>query len=158
MRTSVRPDGRGRHPSSLAQIQPPPRPAEPANARALKHGAYSRRLKAPRVEEVLAELVEEHPHEAVANLRALAELYVQAERLSEWVAGREDGGVTPNGTIAPPVLEARKGWALYLDKARELGVTSRGRRELAGLPEDRPRPRSRLARHLEGGEDTDEAA
>jgi hypothetical protein len=46
-----------------------------AGARALKHGAYSPRLKAPRVEEVLAELVEEHPHEAVANLRALEHVY-----------------------------------------------------------------------------------
>jgi hypothetical protein len=35
------------------------------------------------VREVLAELVAEHPQEAVANLRALAELYVLAERLAD---------------------------------------------------------------------------
>ncbi|HXH89846.1 MAG TPA: hypothetical protein VNI55_14700 [Gaiellaceae bacterium] len=42
--------------------------------------------------EVLEELVSEHPHEAAANLRALAELYVLAERLGEWLAEQEDGG------------------------------------------------------------------
>jgi hypothetical protein len=31
-------------------------------------------VKAPRVNEVLQELVEEHSHEPIANLRALAEL------------------------------------------------------------------------------------
>lgn len=140
---------RGRHRSSLAAIQPPPNPASPGNLRSLRHGAYSVRVKAPRVGEVLEELVAEHPHESVANLRALAELYVTAERLSEWVAGQDDGGVSASGGIAPAALEARKAWALYLEKARELGVTCRGRRELAALPQDR-RPGSQLARHLRG--------
>jgi hypothetical protein len=140
---------RGRHHASLAAIQPPPNPASPGNLRSLRHGAYSARVKAPRVNEVLEELVEEHPHEAIANLRALAELYVTAERLSDWVAGTSDGGISATGHVAPATLEARKAWSLYLEKARELGVTSRGRRELAGLPEDRHLS-SRLARHLRG--------
>jgi hypothetical protein len=109
-------------------------------------------LKAPRVREVLEELLLEHPQEAPANLRALAELFVTAERLSEWVAEREDGGVSATGTIAPAVLEARRAWALYLEKAREVGVTCRGRRELAALPGER-RPGSRLATHLRGEDD-----
>jgi hypothetical protein len=116
------------------------------------HGAYSGRLKAPRVREVLEELLLEHPQEAPANLRALAELFVTAERLSEWVAEREDGGVSVSGTVVPAVLEARKAWALYLEKAREVGVTCRGRRELAALPGER-RPGSRLATHLRGEDD-----
>ena len=146
---------RGQHPASLAAIQPPPNPASPGNLRSLRHGAYSARVKAPRVQEVLDELLREHPHEAPANLRALAELYVTAERLSDWVAGREDGGVSGVGVIAPAVLEARKAWALYLEKARELGITSRGRRELASLPAERPQLGSRLARHLRGQDDED---
>ena len=81
---------RGRHPSSLAAIQPPPSPAGVGNFRSVRHGAYSGRLKAPRVREVVEELLVEHPQEAPANLRALAELFVTAERLSDWVAGRED--------------------------------------------------------------------
>jgi hypothetical protein len=141
--------GRGRHPRSLTAIQPPPNPAEPGNLRSVTHGAYSGRLKAPRVREVLEELLVEHPQEAPANLRALAELFVTAERLSEWVAEREDLGVSVSGTVAPAVLEARKAWALYLEKAREVGVTCRGRRELAALPGER-RPGSRLASHLRG--------
>src|SRR5438445_12815507 len=70
---------------------------QPGNANAVKHGAYSARVKAPRVAEVLEELRAEHPHEAVANLRALAELYVTAERLSDWVAGRDDCGISASG-------------------------------------------------------------
>lgn len=140
---------RGRDPASLAAIQPAPDPADMGNLRSLKHGAYSNRLKAPRVREVLEELVSEHPHEAAANLRALAELYVLAERLGEWLAEQEDGGVSAGGVIAPAVLEARKAWALYIEKARELGITSRGRREIAALPEVH-QPGSRLARHLRG--------
>ena len=144
---------RGRHPASLAAIQPPPNPARAGNLRTVKHGAYSERLKAPRVREVLDELLAEHPQEAPANLRALAELYVTAERLSDWVAERKDGGVSGAGTVAPAALEARKAWALYLEKARELGITRRGRGELASLPAERPQPSSQLARHLRGEED-----
>ena len=141
--------GRGRDPASLAAIQPPPDPARADNLRSLKHGAYSNRLKAPRVRQVLEELAAEHPHEAAANLRALAELYVLAERLGEWLSEQEDGGVSDEGVIAPAMLEARKAWALYIEKARELGITSRGRREIAALPEVQ-QPGSRLARHLRG--------
>jgi hypothetical protein len=141
---------RGSSPRSLAAIQPAPNPAEPGNARSVTHGAYSARLKAPRVGAVLDELLADHPHEAAANLRALAELYVTAERLSDWVAGRPDGGIATTGVIAPAVLEARKAWSLYLEKARELGITCRGRRELASLPDDRRRPGTQLTRHLEG--------
>jgi hypothetical protein len=144
--------GRGHHPASLAAIQPPPNPAGEGNLRSLTHGAYSKRLKAPRVREVLDELLAEHPQEALANLRALAELYVTGERLSGWVAEQDDGGVSKSGTVAPAALEARKAWVLYLEKARELGLTSRGRRELAALPVEK-RPGSRLARHLRGEED-----
>lgn len=115
----------------------------------MSHGAYSARVKAPRVTEVLEKLAAEHPEEPQANLRALAELYVTAERLSDWVAARENGGVSPTGKIAPPLLEARRAWALYLDKARELGITRRGRREIAALPEERV-PGSQLALHLRG--------
>ncbi len=143
--------GRGREPASLAAIQPPPNPANAGNLRSLKHGAYSNRLKAPRVRRVLEELASEHPQEATANLRALAELYVLAERLGDWLADREDGGVSARGDVAPAVLEARKAWALYIEKARELGITARGRREIAALPEVR-QPGSRLARHLRGEE------
>ena len=99
---------------------------------------------------MLDELLADHPHEAAANLRALAELYVTAERLSDWVAGRPDAGITAAGKIAPAVLEARKAWGLYLEKARELGITCRGRRELASLPDDGRRLGSQLTRHLEG--------
>ena len=140
---------RGRSVGSLSAIQPPPNPAVAGNLRSLKHGAYSVRLKTGRVREVLDELLVEHPHEAPANLRALAELYVTAERLSDWVADREDVGIRVDGVIAAPVLEARRAWALYLQMARELGVTSRGRRELASLPVER-QPGSQLARHLRG--------
>ncbi len=125
--------------------------AHPGNTNALKHGGYSAQVKAPRVAEVLEELVAEHPHELAANLRALAELYVAAERLSDWVAQREDGGVSPTGKIAPALLEARKAWAQYLEKARELGITRRGRREILALPEER-QPGTQLARHLRGDE------
>jgi hypothetical protein len=69
-------------------------------------------------------LLAEHPHEAPANLRALAELFVTAERLSGWVVDHEDGSISAQGGIAPAVLEARKAWALYLEKARELGVST----------------------------------
>ena len=124
--------------------------AHPGNTNAAKHGAYSERLKAPRVAEVFEELIAEHAHESPANLRALAELYVTAERFSEWVASRADGGISQKGTIAPAVLEARRAWALYLEKARELGITCRGRREIAALPDDRPQPTSQLTRHLRG--------
>jgi len=140
---------RAQHPASLAAIQPPPKPAGPGNLRSVSHGAYSGRLKAPRVREVMDALLVEHPQEVPANLRALAELYVTAERLSEWVAEQEDGGVSAAGSIAPAVLEARKAWTLYLEKARELGVTNRGRREVAALPVER-QPGSQLARHLRG--------
>ena len=143
---------RGQHARSLTAIQPPPNPAPLGNLRSVTHGAYSKRLKVPRVREVLEELKAEHPHEALANLRALAELYVTAERLSDWVVAREDGGLSASGKIAPAVLEARKTWALYLEKAREIGVTCRGRRELAALPGER-RPGSRLASHLRGEDD-----
>jgi hypothetical protein len=122
---------------------------QPGNRNAEKHGAYSARLKAPRVAEVLEEMRSEHPDEPLANLRALAELYVTAERLGEWVASRPDGGISANGKIAPPLLEARKAWEAYLSRARELGITRRGRRELAALPEER-RPTTQLARHLRG--------
>lgn len=101
--------------------------------------------------EVLEELCSEHPHESVANLRALAELYVTAERLSEWAAGRSDGGISANGKIAPALLEARKAWESYLARARDLGITRRGRREVAALPEER-QPTTQLARHLRGEE------
>lgn len=141
---------RGRSPSSLAAIQPPPNPAGVGNSRSVTHGAYSARVKATQVRDVLDELLADHPHESPANLRALAELYVTAERLSDWVAGRDDGGVSAAGKIAPAALEARKAWALYLEKARELGVTGRGRRELAALPEVDRLPGSRLTRHLRG--------
>ena len=141
--------GRGRRPGSLAAIQPAPNPASADNIRSVTHGAYSARLKGPRVREVLDDLVADYPHEALANLRALAELYVTAERLSEWVAGRTDGGISQAGKVAPATLEARKAWTLYLEKARELGLTCRGRRELAGLHEGR-QPGSQLARHLRG--------
>jgi hypothetical protein len=124
--------------------------AHPRNTNAVKHGAYSESIKSPRVAEVLGELVTQHPDEPLANLRALAELYVTAERLSDWVAGRADGGILANGKITPALLEARKAWALYLDKARELGITRRGRREVAALPDDRPQPPSQLTRHLRG--------
>src|SRR5438093_11957843 len=95
------PTRRGLHPASLAAIQPPPSPAEPGNLRSVRHGAYSARLKAPRVREVLDELLAEHPREAPANLRALAELFVTAERLSEWVAKQDDEGISSVGAIAP---------------------------------------------------------
>lgn len=124
--------------------------AHPGNTNAAKHGAYSQRLKAPRVAQVLEELMAEHAGEPEANLRALAELYVTAERLSEWVARRDDGGISPKGAIAPAVIEARRAWALYLDKARELGITGRGRREIAALKDSRPEPRSQLTHHLRG--------
>jgi hypothetical protein len=123
----------------------------PGNTNAVTHGAHSALVKAPRVAEVLEELIAEHPHELIANLRALAELYVTAERLSDWVTGRPDGGISAGGKIAPALLEARKAWALYLEKARELGITRRGRRELAALPEERL-PGTQLARHLRGEE------
>jgi hypothetical protein len=123
--------------------------AHPRNRNAVKHGAYSHEVKAPRVAEILEQLVEEHPREPPANLRALAELYVTAERLSDWVAAREDGGISSSGKIAPAVLEARKAWTLYLDKARELGITCRGRREVAALPEERE-PGLGLTKHLRG--------
>ena len=110
-------------------------------------------VKAPRVAEVLDELVTEHPDEAPANLRALAELYVAAERLSDWVAARADGGILANGKITPALLEARKAWALYLDKARELGITRRGRREVGAIPDDLPQLTSQLTRHLRGEDD-----
>src|SRR3954454_3621001 len=145
----MRRSGRGRHPSSLASIQPPPNAAPSGNLRSVKHGAYSTRLKAPRLNEILEELLAEHPQEAPANLRAIAELYVTAERLSDWVADHEDLAISAQGSLAPAVLEARKAWALYLEKARELGMTVRGRREVAALPEDRA-PGARLARHLRG--------
>jgi hypothetical protein len=141
--------GRGRNPASLAAIQPPPNAAPEGNLRSVRHGAYSKRLKAPRVREVMDELAAEHSQEAPANLRALAELYVTAERLSDWVAERADGGICTNGAIAPAALEARKAWALYLEKARDLGITTRGRRELAALPAETS-PGTRLARHLRG--------
>jgi hypothetical protein len=98
---------------------------------------------------VFDDLVAEHPEEAPANLRALAELYVTAERLSDWTADRDDDGISDAGAVLPAVLEARRTWALFPEKARELGITSRGRRELASLPTDR-RPGSRLASHLRG--------
>jgi hypothetical protein len=125
---------------------------QPGNRNAVKHGAYSKRLKAPRVAEVLEELRSEHPDEPLANLRALAELHVTAERLSEWVAARPDGGISASGKITPALLEARKAWESYLARARELGITRRGRREVAALPEDR-QPTTRLARHLRGEDD-----
>jgi hypothetical protein len=128
-------------------------PRQPGNRNAVSHGAYSKDVKAPRVAEVLEELRAEHPDEAIANLRALAELYVTAERLSEWVASREDGGISASGKITPALLEARKGWESYLARARELGITRRGRREVAALPDDRPQPTSQLRRHLRGEED-----
>lgn len=127
--------------------------AHPRNTNAVKHGAYSESIKAPRVADVLDELAAQHPDELLANLRALAELYVTAERLSDWVAGRSDGGILANGKISPALLEARKAWALYLDKARELGITRRGRREVAALPDDRPLLTSQLTRHLRGEEE-----
>jgi hypothetical protein len=132
------------HPKTLV-------PRQPENKNALTHGAYSAGVKAPRVAEVLEELQSEHPHESVANLRALAELYVTAERLSEWVAARADGGVSAGGKIAPALLEARRAWESYLARARELGITRRGRRELAALPEER-QPTTQLTRHLRGEE------
>jgi hypothetical protein len=122
---------------------------QPGNRNAATHGAYSKQLKAPRVAQVLEELRLEHPDEPLANLRALAELYVTAERLSEWVAARPDGGISTSGKIAPALLEARKAWECYLARARELGITRRGRRELAGLPEER-QATTRLSRHLRG--------
>jgi hypothetical protein len=122
---------------------------QPGNRNAATHGAYSKQLKAPRVAAVLEELWSEHPDEPLANLRALAELYVTAERLSEWVAARADGGVSASGKISPAVLEARKAWESYLSRARELGITRRGRREVAALPEER-QPTTRLTRHLRG--------
>jgi len=134
------------HPKSLV-------PRQPGNRNAVTHGAYSARVKAPRVADVLEELRSEHPHESLANLRALAELYVTAERLSEWVAARPNGGISVNGKIAPALLEARKAWEVYLARARELGLTCRGRRELAALPEER-QPTTQLARHLRGEETT----
>jgi hypothetical protein len=88
-----------------------------------------------------SEMLAEHPHEAPANLRALAELFVTAERLSDWVVDHQEGAISAQGGIAPAVLEGRKAWALYLEKARDLGVTSRGRRELAAAR----RPPSRFA-------------
>lgn len=126
-------------------------PRQPGNKNAVTHGADSGRVKAPRVTEVLEELRSEHPHEPVANLRALAELYVTAERLSEWVAARTDGGISASGKIAPALLEARKAWESYLARARELGITRRGRRELAALPVER-QPTTQLTRHLRGEE------
>ena len=54
---------RGRNAGSLSAIQPPPNPAAVGNLRSVKHGAYSGRLKAGRVREVLDELLVEHPHE-----------------------------------------------------------------------------------------------
>jgi hypothetical protein len=125
-------------------------PRQPGNRNAATHGAYSKELKAPRVAEVLEELRSEHPDEAIANLRALAELYVTAERLSEWVANREDGGISASGRITPALIEARRAWESYLARARELGITRRGRREVAAMPEDRPQPTSQLTRHLRG--------
>jgi hypothetical protein len=126
-------------------------PRQPGNRNAVTHGAYSAQVKAPRVANVLEELRSEHPHESLANLRALAELYVTAERLSEWLATRPDGGISANGKIAPALLEARKAWETYLARARELGLTRRGRREVAALPEER-QPSTQLARHLRGEE------
>lgn len=70
------------------------------------------------------------------------------------MAARSDEGILANGKIAPALLEARKAWALYLDKARELGITRRGRREVSALPDDRPPLTSQLTRHLRG-EDED---
>jgi hypothetical protein len=127
--------------------------AHPRNTNAVKHGAYSESIKAPRVAEVLGELAAQHPDEPLANLRALAELYVTAERLSDWVAARSDEGILANGKITPALLEARKAWAVYLDKARELGITRRGRREVAAMPDDRPQPTSQLTRYLRGEDD-----
>ncbi len=124
-------------------------PRQPGNRNAVTHGAYSKELKAPRVAEVLEELRAERPDEAIANLRALADLYVTAERLSEWVAIRKDGGISASGKISPALLEARKAWESYLARARELGMTRRGRREVAALPEERLTT-TRLARHLRG--------
>src|SRR5439155_13242626 len=69
-----------------ASGQPPgypaaPRPAAAGNLRAVRHGGYSQRLKAPRVREVLDELLAEHPQEAPAKPRALAELFVTGLRM-----------------------------------------------------------------------------
>ena len=145
-RTRPQPGESGRH-------QPAPKPAARGNVRSVKHGAYSKRLKSARVREVVEELLAEHPQEAPANLRAIAELFVTAERLSEWVAQHDDEVILQGGTPQAALLEARKSWVNYLQMARELGITCRGRREIAGLAEVRDRPGSKLLRHLRGEDD-----
>lgn len=102
----------------------------------------------PRVREVLDELAAEQ-QQPLSILRALAELYVAAERLSNWVAARDDAGISRSGSVAPVALEARRAWALYLEKARPYRLMSDSRLEPA-VPADKRHTESQLDRHLRG--------
>jgi hypothetical protein len=103
----------------------------------------------PRVRTVMEELRVEYPEQPFACLRALAELYVAAERLSDWVSARADAGISPGGSVAPAALEARRAWATYLEKAGDVAPGGCGRRRHAPLSSGAQRE-SRLARHVRG--------
>jgi hypothetical protein len=80
--------------SSVANVQPPPRPAEPGNLRRLTHGAYSARIVNPRAAEIVEGVLAAHPHlDAAKDGPALARYGVLLARLArvyDWLSAQPD--------------------------------------------------------------------
>jgi hypothetical protein len=78
----------------LANVQPPPAPAERGNLRAAKHGALSEALVSPRAEELVPEVFEANPHlDGLRDHAAVvryAVLLARIERVYAWLAAQKD--------------------------------------------------------------------
>lgn len=117
----------------LEHIQPPPRPAERGNARAVTHGASAELQLAPRVEELRAMIAELVPVGTLADEPAITLLSWQLARIERANAYLDEHGLMDRRGVPRPVLKVLSTWensAARLCDALGLSPTSRAKLKL----------------------------
>ena len=107
-------------------VQPPPRPAEKGNARAVKHGATSELRLAPRREHHARQLVIDFPNLDDRRRALLADRLARIDLASQWLD--EQSGVVRNkrGEIYPIVDRLEKWVRAAEDRLDEIALEQRG--------------------------------
>jgi hypothetical protein len=132
----------------VANVQPPPNPAEPGNLRALKHGAKSARLVVPEATDLADQVLAEVAHLTECDrpaVMAWALAEVKAWRLATWL--EQEGDFDSEGNTRSALNDLRM-WLDRAEKARaRLGLDPVSR---ASLNLDHARVAEHVARWTEG--------
>lgn len=125
-----------RRASQLKGIQPPPKPAEEGNLRAVKHAGYSEIVLAPLVEEMKKEILQLMAGEGLAHIKPVDQIAVGnlarcLARLAKFDAYLEEKGEVMEKDKINPVLKC---YFTALESARRhceaLGLTPVSRARL----------------------------